>query len=213
MHDQPTSSDHSSKAEQAQRAHISSPSGMTSHFGPNSLLGPTSKPNLSTSPITHPSLSTNPNLSTSPNTDPTTHPSLVHTHNFISTPQQPTFTSTPSLSNVKTPVNKGELFNSQTLSKPCVPHVKTKDELLSDFLVRKSGKKGKGGSSPKTWKRTGSSVIEKSGGSSNEVCYSSKRSHMDMDCYELPTKRRQVFHDRKEESRMVEAGSQPRHNQ
>ena len=141
MHDQPTSSDHSSKAEQAQRAHISSPSGMTSHFGPNSLLGPTSKPNLSTRSFTHPS------LSTSPNNDPTTHPSLVHTHNFISTPQQPTFTSTPSLSNVKTPVNKGEFYDSQTLSKPCVPHVETKDELLSDFLVKKSGKKGKGGSS------------------------------------------------------------------
>ena len=73
MHDQPTSSDHSSMAKQAQRAHMSSPSGMTTHIEPNSLLGPTSKPNLSTSPT--------------PNTNPSTHPCLVHTHNFISTPQ------------------------------------------------------------------------------------------------------------------------------
>ena len=124
----------------------------------NSLLGPTSKPNLSTSPT--------------PNTNPSTHPCLVHTHNFISTPQQHTLTSTPSPSNIKTPENQGELFDSQTLSKPRAPHVETKDELLSDFLVKKSGKKGKGGSSPKTWKRTDSIVNKKSGDSSDEVCYS-----------------------------------------
>ena len=199
MHDQPTSSDHSSMAKQAQRAHMSSPSGMTTHIEPNSLLGPTSKPNLSTSPT--------------PNTDPSTYPCLVHTHNFISTPQQHTLTSTPSPSNIKTPENQGELFDSQTLSKPRAPHVETKDELLSDFLVKKSGKKGKGGSSPKTWKRTDSIVNKKLGDSSDEVCYSSKRSHMDVDCYELPSKRRQVFHDRKEEGQVVEASSQPHHNQ
>ena len=93
MHDQPTSSDHSSMAKQAQRAHMSSPSGMTTHIEPNSLLGPTSKPNLSTS--------------ATPNTDPSTHQCLVHTHNFISTPQQHTLTSTPSPSNIKTPENQG----------------------------------------------------------------------------------------------------------
>ena len=179
MHDQPTSSDHSSMAKQAQRAHMSSPSGMRTHIEPNSLLGPTSKPNLSTSPTL--------------NTDPSTHQCLVHTHNFISTPQQHTLTSTPSPSNIKTPENQGELFDSQTLSKPRAPHVETKDELLSDFLLKKSGKKGKGYSSPKTWKRTDSIVNKKSGDSSDEVCYSSKQSHMDVDCYELPSKRRQFF--------------------
>lgn len=76
LHDQPTSFDHSSKAKQVQWAHVSSPSGMTTHLDPNSLISPTSKPNPSTSPTS--------------NTDPTSYPSLVHTHNFISTPQQHT---------------------------------------------------------------------------------------------------------------------------
>ena len=97
--------------------------------------------------------------------------------------------------------------HANQVSKPHASYVESENELLSDFLDKKSGKKGKGGSSSKTWKWTDRIVNKKAGGSLDKVCYSSKRSHMDIDCYELPTKRRQVFHDSKEEARVVEASS------
>lgn len=51
------------------------------------------------------------------------------------------------------------------------------------------------------------------GGFTGEVCFFSKRTHMEVDWCDLPNKRRVISHNRKENFSVVEVASQPSQNQ
>ena len=54
---------------------------------------------------------------------------------------------------------------------------------------------GKGVPHTKTWTRIARTVNIGDGGSTGEVCSFSKRTHMEVDCCDLPNKRRVVSHN------------------
>lgn len=65
----------------------------------------------------------------------------------------------------------------------------------------------------KPWTRIARIVDNEAGGSLGEVYSFSKRSHMEVDCCELPQKKILDSHNSKEEISVVEAASKPCQNQ
>lgn len=83
--------------------------------------------------------------------------------------------------------------------------------VLSDISNKQPSQGGKEVPHTKSWTTITRTANNGEGGSSSEVCSFSKRTHMEVDCCDLPNKRMVVSHNN-ENFLVVEVASQPRLN-